>query len=230
MGVIGRPEEPIVAHILNDMGERPLVRVAGNPALALEIDAGFFLERHIIAQAGLIRRIHPVQRRPYPARTGLKQDDLDPGKTVEQPPLKHAVERLLGPLHAERILHPACVLHAFKTLIGPNLGMFGHRMDGDRHFKLLGLRPKGIVIGMGMRDTRERIGCDKSAFGSLAHGSFKLGRGGYRVGQRNMRNSNQATVRVGTEITDPAVVRLGIRQGQVYFINLALPGQTQAGI
>ena len=210
--VIGRPEELVVTHVLHDVRQRALVRVARNPALAPEIDAGLFLERHAVAQGRLEGGVHAVQRGPDPARARFEQHDLDVREAVKQSPLEQAVQGLLRPLHAQRILQPARGLHAVEALVGPNFGVLGHRMNGDRHAEVLRPGPEGVVVGMGVRNARQRVRGQKRALGPFAYRPLQFRGRGHRIGQRDVRNGDQAAVGVRAEVADPAVVGFRVRQ------------------
>ena len=231
MRKVARPEELVRADVLDQIRHGPLVRVGRNPALAVEIVARQFFERHAASQRRLVGTVHAVQQMPDPAGARLQHDDLDRGKAVEQPVLEEPQKRLLRPLSAEHVHPPlAPFVHLAEALIDAPVGRLGHRMDADRHAQILGRGPERIVVLVGMGLVGQRVGRHERALGPPSDGTLQLLRRGLARRQADVRDGNQPAARVRAEIDDPAVVGAGIGLGQGMVGHLGLPLQTDGGI
>src|SRR5262245_50658234 len=112
---VRRPEELVLADARDDAGERALVRVARDPALALEVDARLLREARVAAERGRVDRVHALEPVADPAGAGLEHDDLQERELLEHAELEHRRERVtdaVGRRHVDqererRVRHPS---------------------------------------------------------------------------------------------------------------------------
>src|SRR5262249_12464312 len=106
MGVIGRPGELIRPQVVDNVCEGFLIWVSRNPALALEVKAGFLFEWNGTTECGLAGRIHAIEQMPDPSGTRLKHNYLRFRKAIKEAVLKEREECLLWPLSTKNINPP----------------------------------------------------------------------------------------------------------------------------
>src|SRR5579885_3795646 len=88
------PEEFVLTAKFDPRGQRMLVRIGGDPHVAIEVNAGLFLERDRTPRDAGIDRVHPVQPVAYPSSTNLEQDQLQAREFVEGAILHEAGQRM----------------------------------------------------------------------------------------------------------------------------------------
>ena len=226
------PEELVIADKIDHIAKRLLVGVARDPALAMKIVAGLFLERHRLTQRAVVDRVHAVEQIAGPARAGLQHDDLYLWEAVEQTVLKQGGKGLQRPLPAVHVEVPQRpLLHVVKALVDPLGRRLAAGMDADRHVQLLGLGPEGVIVGVGVGLVGRRERHHKRAPAAVLDRPFQLAGRLLGIAKGDVSNGNQPPGRIAAEVRHPAVVGSGIGglESQIAQI-LGLPDQAQAGI
>ena len=199
----------------------------------MEIEAGLFLEvANRIPERAVVHRVHAVEQIAGPARARLQHDDLDRGEPLEQAVLEHRGKRLQRTLRTVHVVVPERpLLHVLEPLVDALGRRLAAGMDADRHVEFLRLGPERVVVGVGVRNVGGGERHEERALAAGLHGPLQFSGGLVAVAHRDVRNRNQAAVRVGAELDHPAVVRTRERglQFQVFDV-LGLPQQAEARI
>src|SRR6266851_4201374 len=113
MREIRRPEKFVGAAQLDHRGQRALVGVRRNPAVALEVKAWLLLERHGAAHEARVHRVEPIEPIGNPTRARFQQNELEFREFVEGAVLKKAGKRVANRVsrgHVQEVELPARVL------------------------------------------------------------------------------------------------------------------------
>jgi hypothetical protein len=133
------------------MAASDLVRVARDPALALEVEARLLGEQLAYQGAlrGVVDGVHAVEPVGDPAGAGLEHHHLEAGKLAEDPVLeerREGVSHGIGCRHVqeERVPHARVLAEA----AGPGPLGLEARMDAEGQAELLGGREDPLVVTM----------------------------------------------------------------------------------
>ena len=103
-------------------------------------------------------------------------------------------------------------------------------MDADREADLLRRGEHAVVIGMAGRRLRHHEGGDEHALHAGPRRALELALGRLGDTERDVRDRNQATARVGAEVDDPAVVGARVRLRELEVLALGLPEDAERRI
>ncbi len=104
-------------------------------------------------------------------------------------------------------------------------GRFKGRMNRQRNTEVLRCGEDRIVVGMTVGLARNREGADERALTSVLGRAFEFARSRGGVSERNMRDRNQPSARIATEVGNPAIVGAAVGVREIGVENLGLPQQ-----
>ena len=198
-------------------GERGLVRIARDPALAPEVGARRL--RQQLAHEPALRRgvdgVHAVEPVADPAGARLEHDDAQLGELREDAVLEERRERVshgVGRRHVdeERVARARDLAEAARRA---PLGLEA-RMDAERQPELLRGREHAMVILVAERLAGHRERRHPHAAHAVAGRAAQLALRRRGIAERELRDRNQTPAGIRAEIDDPAVVgaQVGLRE------------------
>src|SRR5437867_10521197 len=102
------------------------------------------------------------------------------------------------------------LLHVTEALVDALRWGFPAGMDAHWNAQLLGLRPEGVIIGVGMRLVRRGKGNKEGTFAATLDCALQLTGGLLMITKRAMGNGNKTASGSGAKIHDAAVMCPGI--------------------
>src|SRR5262245_36224826 len=175
---VRRPEELVLADARDDAGERALVRVARDPALALEVEARLLAEARVAAERRRVHRVHPLEPVADPPGARLEHDDLQARELLEHAELEHRREGVTDAVrrgHVDeererRVGHP-------PEAPGRRPERLEARVDRDREADVGSDLEHAVVIRMPRRLPRHHEGRDEDTLHPVARCPLDLARG-----------------------------------------------------
>src|SRR5262249_21234990 len=148
-GIVARPEEPVLADDRHDRGNRPLVRVRRDVALALEVVRRLFLQSDGCAQPRSREDgVGAVQEVADPPGLRFEYDDPEARETLEHAQLEERGECMLHALAGEKVEVPYRPAELVVAMMDIPLERLERGMDRERHVEVLG-RGKDAVVRRG---------------------------------------------------------------------------------
>ena len=221
---VGSPEELVLAHERDHAREGALVRIAGDPALALEIDARLLREPGVAAERRDVDGVHPLEPVPDPARARLEHHDLQPRELLEHPELEHrreGVPHAVGRRHVDEERERG-VRHAPEPP-GCRPERLEAGMDGDRQPELLRQPEHAMVVRVPRRLPCHHERRDEDPLHAIMRGPRELALGLLGEPERKVRDRHESPPAPGAELDDPAVVGPRVRLRELQVLALRLP-------
>src|SRR5436190_4167214 len=221
---VGGPEELVLADVRDDARERALVRVARDPALALEVDARLLRESGVPSERRRVDRVHPLEPVADPARARLEDDHLQARELLEHAVLEHRRERVphavrrrdVDEERERRVRHPP-----EPARRGPERLEAG--MDGDRQPELRREPEDAVVVGMAGCFPRHHERRDEDALHAVARRARELALGFVGETEGDVRDRHEPTAAARAELDDPAVVDARVRLRELDVLAFRLP-------
>ncbi len=231
MWKVGGPEEFVFPHAGDHAGERALVGIAGDPALALEVDTGLLGKPRVAAERRRIDRVHALDPVPDPSRARLEDDDLQAREFLEHPELEHRGEGVTDAVgcgdvddeRERRVGHPPEPSRRGPEGLEPG-------MDRDRQPEILGHPEYVVMVRVSRRLSRHHEGRDEHTLHAVTGRPLDLARGFLGQAERDVRDGHQAPAAPGAELDDPAVVGTRVGLGELQILALRLPENAERRI
>ena len=232
-GEVRCPEEAVGAEALGQRRDGPLVGIAADPAPLLEVVGRRVLQRHAAAHRGVaVHGVHAVEPVADPAAARLEHEDLERREAVEHGVVEQ--RRELG-THAVGACTEAVSASCADVLPAAHAGALRplrleRGVDRERHVEVLGGGEHDVVVGVAERLLRWVNGATKQPLAPSPTARSSSAAAAAGSASDRCAVGNEPSPAVGAPLADPAVVRLGVRLGQLGVLELGLPQQTGRGV
>ena len=230
MRIVGRPDEILGTHLLDDRRGQRLVRVGRDQTLAVEILARLERGGNVLAHH-LVFVVHAVEPRRNPVGARLQDRALEARIFLEHAPRDHLGERGHHVNGEKRKPEQAVALVVVEPVRERRL-VAHHDVEPDRHGEVLHGRPEPLefrVVEMFV-PARRHVGRQVHADAAVLPGAGDLFRGPFGIEQRDVGDRLQPCRVFAGEVGDPAIVgaRIGGRQFRV--LHRTFPTDAQRGV